>query len=142
MGNVVTWTPESSFQFFRVSDIGRALPWLVPEGKNLITCDIGCEVGDRIWNADPEGLAQVCLNQLESIVPGVSRHYLGSRLRRTPFAYPVYLNKYESVRKRWEDGTGIHGLISVGRNGEFKHILMEDVYWRTRQRCHQLIYDM
>jgi hypothetical protein len=25
-------------------------------------------------------------------------------------------------------------LLSVGRNGEFAHILMEDVYWRTLAR--------
>jgi len=26
----------------------------------------------------------------------------------------------------------VAGLYSIGRNGEFAHILMEDVYWRTR----------
>ena len=31
-------------------------------------------------------------------------------------------------------GTGVDGLLSVGRNGEFDHILMEDIYWRTTRR--------
>ena len=139
MGNVVTWTPESEYSFFRISDLGRALPWLVPTGKNQITCDIGCEIGDDVWNTDPATLAELCVTQVERIVPGVSQYYLGFHQRRTPYAYPVFLNSYESARKRWESGTGIHGLVSVGRNGEFKHILMEDVYWRTRRRCRELL---
>lgn len=139
MRSVITWTPGPEFTFFRISDIGRALPWLVPPGKNQITCDIGCEVGDENWNADPEQLALRCLAEVERLAPGVSQHYLGFHQRRTPFAYPVYLNEYEAQRRQWDHGTGVQGLVSVGRNGEFKHILMEDVYWRTRRRCRELL---
>ena len=53
---------------------------------------------------------------------------------RTPLAYPVFLTEYEADRRRFEQGTGIAGLYSVGRNGEFAHILMEDVFWRTRRK--------
>ena len=139
MEQVVTWTPEQKYTFFRISDIGRALPWLVPEGKNQITCDIGCEIGDDTWNADPSQLASHCLSQVEQIVPGISEHYLGFHHRRTPNAYPVFKSSYEATRLGWELGTGIEGLVSVGRNGEFRHILMEDVYWRTRRACAELI---
>ena len=58
---------------------------------------------------------------------------------RTPLAYPVYSLDYEEDRQRFERGTGIEGLFSVGRNGEFRHILMEDVYWRTRFALRTLI---
>lgn len=139
MRDVVTWTPEDRYPFFRVSDIGRALPWLVPEDKNQLTCDIGCQLGDEIWNADVDQLAADCLRGLEDMVPGISGRFLGARVVRTPFAYPVFANRYEDERRRLETGTGIGGLISVGRNGEFKHILMEDVYWRTRNKCRALI---
>ena len=33
----------------------------------------------------------------------------------------------------------IENLLSVGRNGEFAHIFMEDVYWRTRKKVRDLI---
>lgn len=139
MRDVVTWTPEDRYPFFRTSDIGRALPWLVPEGKSLLTCDIGCQVGDEVWNGSEEDLSRRCLEGLDAIVPGISQRFLGARLVRTPFAYPVYALQYEPLRKQLEAGTGIDGLVSIGRNGEFKHILMEDVYWRTRKKCCQLI---
>lgn len=139
MRDVVTWTPEEKYCFFRISDIGRALPWLVPDGKNLLTVDIGCEFNDDIWNTPDEDLAAMCLADLEQIKPGISQHFLGSRTVRTRTAYPVYLNRYEPLRQSLESGNLIDGLISVGRNGEFKHILMEDVYWRTRRRCSELL---
>ncbi len=80
MSDVVTWTPECKYPFFRISDIGRALPWIVPEGKNQLTCDIGCNVGDDVWIASPEQLAKSCLDRLEEIVPGLSSRYLGVRI--------------------------------------------------------------
>jgi hypothetical protein len=50
---------------------------------------------------------------------------------RQPLGYPVFHRSYEADRQRLERGTGIAGLLSIGRNGEFDHILMEDIYWRT-----------
>jgi oxygen-dependent protoporphyrinogen oxidase len=50
---------------------------------------------------------------------------------RTPIAHPVFLREYEQERLALEQQLPISGLFSIGRNGEFAHILMEDVYWRT-----------
>ncbi|MEJ7700844.1 MAG: hypothetical protein WKF71_14520 [Pyrinomonadaceae bacterium] len=36
--------------------------------------------------------------------------------------------------RNFEQSTGIENLLSIGRNGEFAHIFMEDVYWRTRKK--------
>ena len=36
-------------------------------------------------------------------------------------------------------GTGVAGLFSVGRNGEFLHIFMEDVYLRTVRHADRLL---
>ena len=137
--DVVTWTPESQFPFFRLSDIGLGLPFLVPEGKTQVTCDIGCKVGDAAWTATDDELADSCLTGLEDIVPGISKRYLGCRVVRTPLAYPIFKLEYEADRLRFKEGTGIKGLYSVGRNGEFDHILMEDVYWRTRRKALKII---
>jgi protoporphyrinogen/coproporphyrinogen III oxidase len=137
--DVVTWTPEDDVPFFRLSDIGMGLPWLVPAGKTQVTCDIGCQVGDAIWTATEEELSRQCIAGLTKLVPNIASRVLGTRVVRVPFAYPVYRFDYEEDRKRFEQGTGIDGLISVGRNGEFAHILMEDVYWRTRWKLAQYL---
>jgi len=82
-------------------------------------------------------LGQRCLAQLEEIIPGISGRYLVCKVARAPLAYPIFRTSYEPERQALAEGTGIDGLMSVGRNGEFDHILMEDIYWRTRERMQQ-----
>lgn len=136
---VVTWTPEKDLPFFRLSDIGAGLPFLVPSGKSLVTCDIGCQLNDATWAMSDEALAQTCLDGLERIVPGIKTRFIGHKVMRVPLAYPVFRASYENDLQKFAAGTGIEGLISVGRNGEFKHLLMEDVYWRTRAKMVPLV---
>ncbi len=142
LDEVVTWTPEQQYSFFRLSDIGLGLPWLVPEGKSQITCDIGCSIGDETWNSSDEQLISLCKTQMETIVPGLADRCFGGRVVRVPLAYPIYKLDYEQDRRRFQQGTEIEGLISVGRNGEFAHILMEDVFWRTRWKVSQLLNEI
>ena len=61
---------------------------------------------------------------------------------RTPIAYPVFSLEYEEERKKLADGTGIANLHTIGRNGEFMHIFMEDVHCRTERKMEQLIRDL
>jgi protoporphyrinogen oxidase len=142
LGDVVTWTPGDEFPFFRLSDIGLGLPWLVPAGKSQVTADIGCTVGDEIWTANETDLGQRCVTALSQICPGIEKRYLGCRVMRTPLAYPIYHLDYEADRLRLEGGTGVAGLLSIGRNGEFGHLLMEDVYWRTKRQVNSLIAEL
>jgi protoporphyrinogen/coproporphyrinogen III oxidase len=88
---------------------------------------------------DSESLAELCLENLSEIIPNIRDRYLGSHVLRTPISYPVFLKEYETERLELENGTGIENLLSVGRNGEFSHIFMEDVYWRTLRKTRKLI---
>lgn len=132
--NTVQWFPERRAPYFRLTEAPLSMPWLAPEGKTIITADIGASIGDEYWAMDDEALTTLCLEHLTATVPDAASRFLGSRVMRTPLAYPIFLNEYEDVRQRFADHLPIDGLISVGRNGEFAHILMEDVYWRTRRR--------
>lgn len=136
--DVVTWTPENRFPFFRLTETPLSMPWLAPEGKTIITVDIGCEVGDETWTMDDDALGEFCIEHLKPIVPSARERYLGCRVMRTPIAYPIFLREYEADRQRFAEGTGIDGLYSVGRNGEFMHIFMEDVYARTQRKMEEL----
>ena len=115
------------------------MPWLAPEGKTLITVDLGCETDDAIWKMQDEQLAALCLEQLRPLVPDIQKRYLGVRVLRTPIAYPIFLREYEDKRRSFQQSTGIDGLHSIGRNGEFDHLLTEDVYWRTLTRANKLL---
>jgi oxygen-dependent protoporphyrinogen oxidase len=142
LDEVVTWVPGEEYPFFRLSDITLGLPWLVPARKSLVTADIGCQVGDAIWTANDDDLGTRCLEGLSRMVPGIADRYLGCRVMRTPLAYPVFHLDYEEDRVALEAGTGVAGLLSIGRNGEFDHLLMEDVYWRTKRRVTGLISEL
>jgi protoporphyrinogen/coproporphyrinogen III oxidase len=140
--DVVLWLPENKFPFFRLTEATLSMPWLAPEGKTMITVDIGCEKDDEIWTMDNEKLGEFCLEHLAKIIPNAKEKYLGCHTLRTPISYPVFLKDYEQERLDFEKGTGIENLLSVGRNGEFAHIFMEDVYWRTLQKTRNLIKNL
>jgi protoporphyrinogen oxidase len=140
--DTVLWTPEAEFPFFRLTETTHSMPWLAPAGKTLITADIGCEVDDVIWTMADDALGELCCDALRPIIPAVRSQYLGCQVLRSPIAYPVFLNKYEAERVALEQSTGIAGLYSIGRNGEFSHILMEDVYWRTQQKMREVRADL
>jgi len=137
--DTVLWFPEKKYPFFRITEVTRSMPWLAPEGKSILTVDIGCQKGDEFWSMDEEKLVKLCLEHMESIIPDVKQRFLGNTVLRTPFAYPVFLKDYEKVRKEFEHSTHIQNLLSIGRNGEFAHRFMEDVYWRTRKKISALI---
>lgn len=137
--DTVIWTPEDHFTFYRLTETPISMPWLAPEGKTLITVDIGCEKGDRIWSMDEDELGELCIEELQEIIPDARRRYQGCRVLRTPAAYPVYLNEYEDIRLKLEHSTGVDGLYSIGRNGEFSHALMEDVYWKTQDKMRDMV---
>ncbi|WP_082653514.1 NAD(P)/FAD-dependent oxidoreductase [Aureimonas sp. AU22] len=134
--DTMVWVPDRSQLSFRLTEAPISMPWLAPEGKTLITFDIGCEVGDERWTMSDEDLAKRCLDQICALYgEGLRTRYLGAGgTIRTPISYPVYLNAYEAERRLFARSTGVQGLYSVGRNGEFAHILMEDVFWRTIRR--------
>lgn len=137
--DTVLWFPGNDFPFFRLTEATISMPWLAPEGKTIITVDIGCEKDDEFWAMDEDKLTALCLENIARIIPGAKEKFLGANVLRTPIAYPVFLNEYEAARQDFERSTGIENLLSVGRNGEFAHIFMEDVYWRTRRKVRDLI---
>ncbi len=133
--DVVMWVPDRGQPFFRLTEAPMSMPWLAPEGKTMITADLGTTVGSEIWDMEPDELGERCLDAMETLVPGLRDRYLGCRVVKTPIAYPVFSTDYEEARADLvANGTGVEGLLSVGRNGEFDHILMEDIYWRTKRR--------
>ena len=79
--DTVVWTPERHMPFFRLTETTHSMPWLAPEGKTLITCDIGCEVGSDFWNMTDDRLGALCVEHLTKLVPDAARRYQGDRKR-------------------------------------------------------------
>lgn len=133
--DTMLWAPDRALPFFRLTETPISMPWLAPQGKTLITFDIGCEVGDAHWTMPDDKLAELCLDGICAMYPQLRRRFISAGgVIRTPISYPVYLLKYEDQRRSFSASTGVDGLYSIGRNGEFAHSLMEDVYWRSLRR--------
>src|SRR5262249_48914027 len=75
--DVVTWTPESRYPFFRLTEVPGSMPWLAPPGKTTIMVDIGCSVGDEIWTMPDDQLSAFCMEHMEPIVRDIRQRYLG-----------------------------------------------------------------
>ncbi|MBM3676009.1 MAG: FAD-binding protein [Actinobacteria bacterium] len=140
--DTLTWTPEPGFPGFRLAEPSRSMPWLAPAGRTLVTADLGAEVGDAVWSAPDDELGEQVADAMRAIVPTARRDYLGCHVLRSPVAYPVFDLAHEAARLRLADGTGLDRLLSVGRNGEFAHLLMEDSYWRTLRRIRALAAEL
>ena len=137
--DTLTWFTDKDLPFFRLTEPPLSMSWLAPEGKTTVMADLTADLGDEVWSADDDELAARVLEAVERVYPAVRGQFIGSRVLRTPLAYPIFLNEYEPERQRFEEGTGVAGLYSIGRNGEFAHILMEDVYWRTKRRVGEVV---
>ncbi len=137
--DVMVWTPDND-PFFRLTEAPLSMPRQAPEGKSIVLCEIGAQPGDAWWSTSDDDLAAACLKALDQRYPGVADRYLGHKVQRVATGYPVYDLAYEADRADLEtNGTGIDGLLSIGRNGGFRHHLMEDIYWTTIREIDSLV---
>ena len=133
LDDVVVWNPAAD-PYFRLTEAPVAMPWLAPEGLTTVSAEIGAELDDPSWSASDAELTERCVEALTRSIADVRSRLIDSVVLRSPIAYPVFLNAYEADRQRLVAGNlGVRGLHSIGRNGSFDHILMEDIYWRTKR---------
>ncbi len=138
--DVVVWTPHG-FPYFRVTETPLSMPWTAPDGKTMILCEFGAQPGDDVWALTDEEVVERCVSTLDPLVSGIRSKVIGASVIRQPLGYPVFALEYEPDRAALADeGTGVVGLYSVGRNGEYDHILMEDTFWRLRRRMPAIIH--
>ncbi len=137
--DVVVWTPQG-FPYFRVTETPLAMPWIAPEGKTMILCELGAQPGDDVWRlSDDEAVAR-CVTTLGPLIGDIGSRVIGASVLRQPLGYPVFALDYEDDRADLAvNGTGVAGLYSSGRNGEFDHILMEDTFWRLRRLVPRIV---
>jgi protoporphyrinogen oxidase len=138
MPEVVTWVPSGK-PFFRVTEAPQSMPWLAPRGKSSLLVEYGASVGDHLWCLSDAELVERTLLHLEPLLRDVRRRFIGASVQRSALAYPQLLREYEDERVTLARGTGIEGLVTAGRNGEFDLLAFEDVYWRTTARVRGLL---
>lgn len=92
-----------------------------PADRSIICCEIPCDVGDEIWQADEDRLTRVVLDALaEHELPAPA--LAGVAVRRLPAVYPVYTHGFAealATTEAWADG--LVGVTTFGRQGLFAH---------------------
>ena len=87
-------------------------------------------------------LGELCVDHLDDrSSPASGDATSGAASLRTPIAYPVFLASTRRSAALRAVAPASRGCYSIGRNGEFAHILMEDVYWRTLRRMERVMVD-
>ncbi len=94
--------------------------------ETVLLCDITCDVGDAIWNADPSELGRRCATELEA--EGFLRmdEVAECVALRTTFGYPVYVVGYErAIDAIVRDLVRFENVVTGGRQGLYKYVDMD-----------------
>ncbi|OGW74802.1 MAG: hypothetical protein A2Z72_05970 [Omnitrophica bacterium RBG_13_46_9] len=122
--NETFYFPRLDIKFGRVSDIGKFSPYINAfAGGTLLTVEVPCTPGDRLWDADDKELLDICVRDLIKTgvltgYPDVSK-YFSIHLEK---AYPVFeigwREKFIGMHSQLDK---ILNLFTIGRKGLFLH---------------------
>jgi protoporphyrinogen oxidase len=117
------WIYYTDRLFNRISEYRHFSSNLAPQGKTGICMEIGCDIGDELWNAPDEEIVHLCVNDLENLGL-LTRHDIeGELIIREPNAYPIYDVGYKQRVKRLVEWLRDEaGIFTAGRQGRFLYI--------------------
>lgn len=97
-----------------------------PVGRSVLCAEIPCTVGDEIWTASEERLAEVVAEALREAdlppVQGPAGAPPAVHVRRLPAVYPVYEHGFAQRLARLEAWADVvPGVTTLGRSGLFTH---------------------
>jgi protoporphyrinogen oxidase len=120
------YLPENHLTVHRISEFRNFSRTCAPQGKTMICAEITCRRGDAIWRMDEPDLRDIAERDLVQAGLIEKGQILGSFVKRVPFAYPVYDLEYEQhLLPIQEFVAGIPGLITTGRQGNFRYNNMD-----------------
>jgi hypothetical protein len=94
--------------------------------ETVLLCDITCDVGDAIWNADPHDLGHRCAVELEAEGFLKVDEVVECVALRTTFGYPVYLVGYEAaIDTLMGELMRFENVLTGGRQGLYKYVDMD-----------------
>ena len=110
-------TPE---RWEQVGDVFGKASDLAPEGKTGICLEVGCNVGDELWNATDEELVEKSMPDLLDLGLLEREQIEDFFVIREANAYPIYDVGYKARIGElidWLEGSGF--IATAGRQGRF-----------------------
>lgn len=114
--------PGQDYPFTRISETKNYSDRREPAGRTSLCAEVPCFLDDTIWKASDEVLARKVSDGLELAGLPITSDILEVKVKRIPFAYPLFTVGYEkqfSALDQWVDG--LNGLLSFGRQGLYVH---------------------
>jgi len=94
--------------------------------ETVLLCDITCDVGDAIWEADPHELGHRCATELEAEGFLTVDEVVECVALRTTFGYPVYVVGYEqAITTLMNELMRFENVVTGGRQGLYKYVDMD-----------------
>jgi protoporphyrinogen oxidase len=114
--------PGKDYPFTRISETKNYSDRSEPAGRTSLCAEVPCFIDDTTWKATDEQLARRVSEGLELAGLPITSNILEVRVKRIPFAYPLFTVGYEeqfSTLDQWVDG--LDGILSFGRQGLYVH---------------------
>jgi protoporphyrinogen oxidase len=114
--------PSADIAITRLSEPKNYAARTEPRGRTVLCAELPCSTTDAHWSMDDAALGRLVAEDLARAGLPLAAAPLSVRVRRLPFAYPIYDTGYEvpfTTLDEWVEG--VPRLLSYGRQGLFAH---------------------
>lgn len=114
--------PEAEIKLTRLSEPKNYSVAAEPADCTVLCGELPCAVGDEIWTATNEELAELTLDALARCGLPIQSRILQVETKRLAYAYPIYDQGYEEAFERLDTwASSLDRALSFGRQGLFAH---------------------
>ncbi len=113
--------------FNRLSDlVNYGCNKIAPPGKSVLTAELTCDKGDRVWSMSDEAVLKEVIADLEEDGIATADDVEETLSLKVEHAYPIYLLGFAKQMKVIADFiSGQDRLYSTGRQGTFQYVDMD-----------------
>jgi protoporphyrinogen oxidase len=114
--------PDPGVPFTRITEPRNRSAAMSPPGRTSLVAEIPCVAGGRIWNAEDPEITDLVTTPLRRIGWIRDGEFLGSKVVRMRYAYPVLALEAEESVNVVRDYLGrFENLTLAGRSGRFEY---------------------
>lgn len=114
--------PEAEVRLTRLSEPKNYSAAAEPVESTVLCGELPCAVGDEVWRAPDEELADLVRASLSRCGLPIQSKVLQVTTKRLAFAYPIYHRGYEEAFTKLDEWvSSLDGALTFGRQGLFAH---------------------
>lgn len=114
--------PEAEIRLTRLSEPKNYSALAEPADRTVLCGELPCAVGDEVWQASDEELAELTSDALARCGLPIQSQILQVETKRLAYAYPIYDQDYEEAFDRLDKWVAsLDRALTFGRQGLFAH---------------------